>query len=82
MDTLKINISVPVNMYKQAKILVEKGLYGSFSEMVRSGIRHEMDEQRDINPEFVKSIEKAERSGYVEFKKGEDLLEDLHQSLK
>lgn len=81
MDTLKINISLPREMYKQAKILIEKGTYSSFSEMVRAGVRNEIDLQREINPEFVKSIKKAEKSGYVEFESGKEMLADLHKSL-
>jgi Arc/MetJ-type ribon-helix-helix transcriptional regulator len=82
MDTLKVNISFPVGMYKQAKILVDKGLYGSFSEMVRSGIRSEIDMQSQINPEFVESIKVAEASGYKEYKSGEEMLADLHKAAK
>ncbi len=81
MDTLKVNVSLPVGMYKEAKNLVEKGLYGSFSEMVRSGIRNEMDMQREINPGFVKSMKAAEKSGHKKFKNGKDLLKDLHEGL-
>ncbi|MFH1721371.1 MAG: ribbon-helix-helix domain-containing protein [Candidatus Altiarchaeota archaeon] len=81
MDTLKINISLPVEMYKQARILVDRGLYASFSEMVRNGIRNEVDMQREINPDFVKSISKAEKSGFVEFKNGRALLKDLHEAV-
>ena len=81
MDTLKVNVSLPASMYSQARILVEKGLYASFSEVVRSGIRHEMDEQRQINPEFVKSVRKAENSSYKTFKNERDLLKDLHEAV-
>lgn len=82
MDTLKVNISLPVGMYRQAKALVEHGVYHSFSEMVRSGLRNELDEQREINPEFVESIRKAEKSGYKEFQDGRDLLKDLHKAVE
>lgn len=82
MDTLKVNISLPVEMYRQARALVEHGLYNSFSEMVRSGLRNELDEQREINPEFVESIGKAEKSGYKEFKDGRQLLQELHKSVE
>jgi len=80
MDTLKVNISFPRGMYKQAKVLVEGGLYGSFSEMVRSGIRNEIDMQREINPEFAESLKLAEASGYKEYKTGEEMLKDLHKA--
>lgn len=80
MDTLKVNVSFPVGMYKEAKFLVNRGLYGSFSEMVRSGIRNEIDTQREINPEFVKSIKVAEASGYKKFKSGREMIEDLHKA--
>jgi Arc/MetJ-type ribon-helix-helix transcriptional regulator len=80
MDTLKVNISFPVGMYKEAKFLIDRGLYGSFSEMVRSGIRNEIDTQRELNPEFVNSIKVAEASGYKKFKSGRELLADLHKA--
>jgi Arc/MetJ-type ribon-helix-helix transcriptional regulator len=82
MDTLKVNISFPEGMYKQAKVLVDNGTYGSFSEMVRSGIRNEIDMQSQINPEFVKSINVAEASGYKEYKTGEEMLKDLHKAVE
>ena len=82
MDTLKINISFPAGMYREAKILVDKGLYGSFSEMVRSGIRNEIDTQREINPEFVESIKVAEASGYKRFRSGREMIADLHRAAK
>lgn len=81
MDTLKVNISLPAGLYGQAKKLVQHGQYHSFSEMVRSGLRHELDEQREINPEFVKSIKKAEKSGYKKFASGRKLLADLHSAV-
>ncbi len=81
MDTLKVNISFPAGMYQQAKVLVDNGVYGSFSEMVRTGIRNEIDEQKEINPEFVQSIKVAEASGYKEFKSGKDMLKDLHEAV-
>lgn len=82
MDTLKINVSLPRGMYRQAKALVGHGVYNSFSEMVRCGLRNELDEQKAINPEFVDSIKKAEKSGYKEFGDGSQLLKDLHESVK
>ena len=80
MDTLKVNISFPAGMYKEAKFFIDRGLYGSFSEMVRSGIRNEMDMQREINPEFAKSIRAAEASGYKKFKSGKEMIKDLHRA--
>jgi len=81
MDTLKVNISFPEGMYKEAKKLVDTGVYGSFSEMVRTGIRNEIDEQREINPEFVQSVKVAEASGYKQFKSGDEMLKELHDEL-
>jgi len=79
-DTLKINISFPTGMYREAKMLVDSGLYGSFSEMVRSGIRNEIDTQRELNPRFIASIKAAEASGYTGFKSGKEMLTDLHKA--
>jgi Arc/MetJ-type ribon-helix-helix transcriptional regulator len=82
MDTLKVNISFPAGMYKQAKALVDNGSYGSFSEMVRSGIRNEIDMQSQIDSDFAESIKKAEASGFKEFKTGEEMLKDLHKAVE
>ena len=82
MDTLKINVSLPAKMYNDARTLVEKGVYSSFSEIVRVGLRSEMDFQREINPDFVKSIKAAEISDHKKFKSGKDMIESLHQASK
>lgn len=81
MDTLKINVSLPVKMYEDARILVEKGFYGSFSEIVRAGIRSEMEFQREINPSFIKSVQAAEKGRIHKFKGKKEFLEDLHTGL-
>ncbi len=80
MDTLKVNISFPIGMYREAKFFVDRGLYGSFSEMVRNGIRNEIDTQREINPDFVRSMKAVEASGYKRYKSGREMLADLHKA--
>jgi Arc/MetJ-type ribon-helix-helix transcriptional regulator len=80
MDTLKINVSLPVRMYEDARVLVEKGLYSSFSEIVRVGLRSEMDFQREINQDFVKSVKAAEKSKYKRFKSSKDMIASLQKA--
>ena len=48
MDFKKITISVPARMYKEAMLLVRKGLFSNFSDLVRSGIREEMKDLRFV----------------------------------
>lgn len=46
MDFKKVTISIPARMYKEAMFLVKKGLFSSFSDLVRSGIREELKDLR------------------------------------
>lgn len=41
MEFKKVTISLPENMYNEGMILVRKGLFSNFSDLVRSGIREE-----------------------------------------
>ena len=50
--------------------------------MVRSGIRNEMDMQRELDPDFVESVKLAEASGYKGYKTGKEMLKDLHKAGK
>jgi len=77
MDTLKVNVSLPAPMYARAKKMVEKGKYNSFSEVVRSGLRRELY-QEELNPDFVKSVRQAERSGYKRFDSADEMIASLH----
>ncbi len=81
MDTLKVNISLPAQMYDQAKALVERGVYASFSEIVRAGIRDELALQEEIDPGFVKAMKRGEESGFKSFKSKKDFLADLHDGV-
>lgn len=39
----RINITLPKKLVKKSKILIEEGLYSNFSELVREGIKDEIE---------------------------------------
>jgi len=39
----RINITLPKKLVNKAKVLIEEGLYGNFSEIVREGIKDEIE---------------------------------------
>jgi Arc/MetJ-type ribon-helix-helix transcriptional regulator len=52
MSFVKVTISLPKNLHEYAKELVQKGLFSNFSDLVRSGIRKELNEMEDLSDEF------------------------------
>ena|SRR3989344_845798 len=38
----RINITLPSKLVKKSRILIDEGLYGSFSELVRESIKNEL----------------------------------------
>jgi len=48
MEFKKITISLPENLYKEGMDLVNRGLFSNFSDLIRSGIREEFKELRNI----------------------------------
>jgi len=52
MEFKKVTISIPKNMYNESINLVKKGLFSNFSDVVRSGIREELKELRQIKEDF------------------------------
>lgn len=48
MEFRKVTISVPYTMYKEGMLLVKKGLFSNFSDLVRSGIREEFKELEPV----------------------------------
>ena len=38
----RINITLPKKLVKKSKILLDEGIYSSFSELVREGIKNEL----------------------------------------
>ena len=48
MEFRKVTISVPDTMYKEGMLLVKKGLFSNFSDLVRSGIREEFKELQPV----------------------------------
>ena len=41
-DIQRINITLPKKLVNRAKVLIDEGLYGNFSELVREGIKNEL----------------------------------------
>lgn len=39
----RINITLPKKLVKKSKILIDEGLYSNFSEIVREGIKDELE---------------------------------------
>lgn len=39
----RINITLPKRLVKKSRILIEEGLYSNFSELVREGIKDELE---------------------------------------
>lgn len=58
----RINITLPADLIRQAKLLIEEGLFSNFSELVREGIKDELRlempliQKRHILRELVKTI--------------------------
>ncbi len=42
MMSTRVNINVPMALFKQANMLVQKGYFSNFSEIVREGLREEL----------------------------------------
>ncbi|MFW6014505.1 MAG: ribbon-helix-helix domain-containing protein [Candidatus Nanoarchaeia archaeon] len=48
----KVTISLPENLYKEGMVMVNKGLFSNFSDLVRSGIREEFKELQSVSDDF------------------------------
>ena len=48
MEFRKVNITLPVQLFEKAKELIDKGLYSSFSDLVRSCLREELKEEHQL----------------------------------
>jgi len=49
MEFKKVNITLPAQLFEKSKQLVNKGLYSSFSDLVRSSIRKELKEEHQFS---------------------------------
>ena len=56
MEFKKITISLPKNMYNKSMALVKKGLFSNFSDLVRTGIREEFKELRQVINDFDERV--------------------------
>ena len=52
MEFKKITISLPKNLYNESMHLVNSGLFSNFSDLVRTGIREELKELRQLTQDF------------------------------
>ena len=52
MEFKKITISMPKNLYDEGMLMVNKGFFSNFSDLVRSGIREEFKELRSVLQDF------------------------------
>ena len=42
-DIQRVNITLPKKLIEKSKVLIEEGLYANFSEIVREGIKDEIE---------------------------------------
>lgn len=47
MEFKKVNITLPAQLFEKSKQLINKGLYSSFSDLVRSSLRKEIKEEQE-----------------------------------
>jgi len=52
MEFKKITISLPKNLYNESMSVVKGGLFSNFSDLVRTGIREELKELRQLIQDF------------------------------
>lgn len=52
MEFKKVTISLPKNLYEEGMMLINKGLFSNFSDLVRSGIRSEFKELQPVVRDF------------------------------
>lgn len=81
MEFRKVTISLPDNMYKEGMLLIKKGLFSNFSDLVRSGIREEFKELepviQDINERMIyddAELIKGVKQSFKEVKAGKGKL--------
>ena len=41
-DIQRINITLPKKLIERSKILIDEGLYGNFSELIRESLKNEI----------------------------------------
>ena len=52
MEFRKVTISLPDGMYNEGQMLIKKGLFSNFSDLVRSGVRTELKELQQVAKDF------------------------------
>ena len=88
MNTTTINISLPKEMYEDAKRHVKKRGYASVSELIRDAVRDWIYPRVTVNgftPEFEKMVLKAEkepRENHIILKSKKDIREYFENPVK
>ncbi len=66
--SVRVNLMMPSELYRESKELVEKGHYSNYSELVRQAVRTEVANRREIefnenDLRLLALIKKAEKDG-------------------
>ena len=83
-DVQRINITLPKKLVKKSKILIEEGIYSNFSELVREGIKDEIElnkSQIEKTKILKRLFEEEERQGFDTSKLSkEDVIKRLRRT--
>ncbi|MCK5322110.1 MAG: hypothetical protein KAI29_16470 [Cyclobacteriaceae bacterium] len=71
MEFKKVTITLPKNLHKEGMDLVQIGLFSSFSDLVRSGIREEFKELQSVIHDFDEKMICSDK----------DLISGVNQSM-
>ena len=76
---ITINISLPEKLKEEAQILIKKGLYASFSDLVRDSLRQAISKnQYDL---WAEEAKKDLKTGKAKVLKSPKAIEDYMNSL-
>jgi len=60
MEFKKVNITLPAQLLEKSRQLIDRGLYSNFSDLVRSSLRREIKEDKELlteNNEWTNLVE-------------------------
>ena len=60
MEFKKVNITLPAPLLEKSRQLIDRGLYSNFSDLVRSSLRREIKEDKELlteNNEWINLVE-------------------------
>ena len=80
----RVNITLPKKLVKRARVLIDEGLFSNFSELIREGIKDEIE----LNKSQIEKIEILKKWFKEEKQKGfdtsklpkEDIIKRLRRS--